>query len=112
MAPFSPGIHLQIYTWEDTKIGGRPVYQAVSEWLRERGVWWVSVTRSAAGYTKPTRSPGRRWRLPIEPVPLVVDVIDVADRLKPYLNELAEWLGDDAMIVQQHVGVAGLPPRG
>lgn len=92
------GLQVQIYTLEGNKIEGKPVYQAVAEFLRARDICWISTARGLCGFGDSRQIRKAGWFVKKDEVPIVMTVLDVTERLEPHLPELAELVGDAALI--------------
>jgi PII-like signaling protein len=97
------GLQVQIFTLEQNQIDGRPVYQAVAEFLRNRGILWISTARGIAGFGEQRKMRQRRWWMQRSDVPVVMTILDKVDRLEACLPELAEYLGDQGFVVSKPV---------
>jgi PII-like signaling protein len=97
------GLQVQIYTLEQNTIHGKPVYQAVAELLRDRGILWISTTRGVAGFGAQRRIHQAHWLFRRNDVPVVVTVLDKVEKLDGCLAELVAFVGDSAFVVSKPV---------
>jgi PII-like signaling protein len=82
---------LSIYTGERDKIEGKPLVEAVVEKARELGLAGATVLRGALGYGANSRMRTSKILMLSQDLPLVVEIIDSAekiDRLLPWLDEV------------------------
>jgi PII-like signaling protein len=97
------GLQVQIFTLEQNRIGGKPVYQAVAEFLRHRDILWVSTARSISGYGHMRQIRSRARWFQKSDVPIVVTVLDKAETLEPCLPELVTLVDGHGFIVSKPV---------
>jgi PII-like signaling protein len=88
-----PALQVRIYVGEADHWHGRPLYQAIVELLRERGIAGATVLRGIEGYGAKARLHTARILRLSEDLPIVIEVVDREDRLRVVLPEL------DAMVV-------------
>ena len=87
-----PALLVRIYIGEADRLGGRPLYQAVVEHLRDRGLAGVTVLRGIEGFGAHSRLHTTRILRLSEDLPMLIEVVDREDRVRAVLPEL------DAMI--------------
>ena len=95
---------LRIYIGESDKWHGRPLYQAVVELLRERGVAGATVLRGIEGYGAKAHLHTTRILRLSEDLPVLIEVVDDETRLRAILPEL-DAMVDDGLITLEHVEV-------
>ncbi|MCL6548312.1 MAG: DUF190 domain-containing protein [Alicyclobacillus sp.] len=106
-----PGIHVQVYTLERNRVNGKPVYQAVAEFLRGRQVLWMSTSRGVCGFGERRALHRPRWWFQRSDAPVVMHIVDEAERLSVCLPELARLVGGEALIVSSPVELYHVPAR-
>jgi PII-like signaling protein len=89
-----PGKWLRIYLGESDRWHGKPLFQAIVELLKAEGLAGATVTRGVEGFGAHSRIHTARVLRLSEDLPLVIDVVDRADRIERVLPEL------DAMIAE------------
>ena len=94
-------LRVSIYIGEADHWHGRPLYQAIVELLRERGIAGATVVRGIEGFGAKARLHSARILRLSEDLPIVIEVVDSEDRLRAVLPEL------DAMVVD---GLSTLEP--
>ena len=81
---------LRIYFGEPERFEGRSGYHAVVEYLRRNGVGGATVFRGIEGYgVRSILHTASILRLS-EDLPIVVEVVEIEDRLNPILPELLD----------------------
>lgn len=95
---------MRIYTEERAKADGGPLYQAVVERARQAGLAGATVLRGAVGFGES----GHVQRASILDLsgnlPLVVEVVDEADKLRAFASALA-GLTDIGLVTLEEVEV-------
>jgi hypothetical protein len=90
---------LRIYFGESDRFEGKPTYQAVVEYLRRSGVSGVTVFRGIEGYgVRSILHTASILRLS-EDLPIVVEVVELEERLKSVLPELLEMVKDELVVL-------------
>lgn len=94
-----PAKWLRIYVGESDHWHGRPLYQALVEYLRQEGLAGATVFRAIEGFGAHSRIHTARVLRLSEDLPLVIDVIDRADRIDAVLPQLDTMVGDGLMVI-------------
>jgi PII-like signaling protein len=89
-----PGKWLRVYIGESDKWHGRPLYQAVVELLRREGLAGATVLRGVEGFGAHSRIHTARILRLSEDLPMVIEVIDRAERIEAVLPKLDAMIGD------------------
>jgi PII-like signaling protein len=92
-----PGKWLRIYLGESDHWHGKPLYQAIVELLRREGMAGATVLRGIEGFGANSRIHTARILRLSEDLPVVVEVIDQADRIERVLPMLDEMVGEGLM---------------
>jgi PII-like signaling protein len=95
-----PALRLRIYVGESDHHDGRPLYQAIVEMLRERGVAGATVLRGIEGYGAHARLHTARILRLSEDLPVVIETVDAEARLRPVLADLDALVGDGLITVE------------
>jgi len=83
---------LRVFFGEADKYDGRPLYEAIVEKARERGLAGATVLRGSLGFGAHSRLHSAKVLRLSEDLPIVVEIVDRPDRIAEFLPEL------DAMI--------------
>jgi PII-like signaling protein len=97
-------LQARIYIGESDRWEGRPLYEAIVELLRERGVAGATVLRGIEGYGRAARVHTSRILRLSEDLPVVIEVVDREDRLRAVLPEI-DAMVDEGLITLEHVEV-------
>jgi PII-like signaling protein len=92
-----PGKWLRIYLGESDHWHGKPLYQAIVALLRREGLAGATVLRGIEGFGANSRIHTARILRLSEDLPVVVEVIDQADRIERVLPILDEMVGEGLM---------------
>jgi PII-like signaling protein len=72
----------------------RPLYSAIVEMCRDRGIAGATVIRCTAGYGSGGRLHSTRLLELSEDLPVRIEIIDVPERIDPFLEALGEMIGE------------------
>jgi PII-like signaling protein len=93
MVTSGPAKRLTIYVDEIDKVRGKPVYEAILDFLYKNGISGASVFRGVAGYG----GDGVVHRAKIlelsDNLPLKIEVLESAAKLEPLMPELLQMVG-------------------
>jgi uncharacterized protein len=95
---------LRIYIGESDQWEGRPLYQAIVTYLRDRGIAGVTVLRGIEGFGAKAHLHTTRILRLSEDLPVLIEVVDGEDRLRAILPTLDGMVGD-GLITLEHVEV-------
>lgn len=98
------GLLLRLYIGENDQWHGRPLYQAIVERLRERGIAGATVLRGIEGFGAKSHLHTTRLLRLSEDLPILLEVVDQEDRLRAVLPELDAMISD-GLITLEHVQV-------
>ncbi|KXG76644.1 hypothetical protein AN618_15370 [Fervidicola ferrireducens] len=85
-----PAMRVRIYIGENDKYNGMPLYHAIVLKARELGMAGVTVVRGIEGFGANSRIHTARILVLSSDLPIVIDIVDRADRIEkliPFLNE-------------------------
>jgi PII-like signaling protein len=94
------GLIARVYISESDTWEGRPLYEAIVQRLRERGIAGTTVLRGIEGYGKRSVLHTTRILRLSEDLPIVVEVVDREDRLRAVLPELDSMVADGMITLQ------------
>ncbi|OFW81189.1 MAG: hypothetical protein A2201_13945 [Alicyclobacillus sp. RIFOXYA1_FULL_53_8] len=96
------GIQVTIYTLDTNKVHGKLVYQAVAEYLRHRDVLWVATMRGLGGFGEGREIRESGW-FRKQDTPIMMVVVDKAEKISPLLGGLVELVGNQGTVVRTEV---------
>ncbi|MCB8932758.1 MAG: DUF190 domain-containing protein [Fimbriimonadaceae bacterium] len=89
-----PGKCLRIYCGETDQWHGRPLYAAIVERAREQGMAGATVTRGVMGFGARSRIHTASVLRLSEDLPIVIEIVDTADRVDTFLPLLDEMVDE------------------
>ena len=95
------GMLVRIYLGESDRWHGKPLYQAIVEHLRSRGLAGATVLRGIEGFGAKQHLHSTRILSLSEDLPVLVEVVDTEDKIRAVLPELDEMLGDGLMTLEK-----------
>ena len=91
----------RIYIGEADHRAGRPLYQEVVAFLRERGIAGASVFRGIEGYGAHAQLHTSRLLRLSEDLPILIEVVDSEDRIRAVLPDLDAMIGNGLITLEQ-----------
>lgn len=83
---------------------GRPLYSAIIELCRNRGIAGATVIRCTEGYGAGGRIHTPRLLELSENLPVRIEIVDVAERIDPLLVELGGMIGE-GLVTVSHIHI-------
>lgn len=94
-----PGRWLRVYIGESDRWQGRPLFQAIVEMLRREGIAGATVLRGIEGFGAHSHVHTARVLRLSEDLPLVIDVVDTAERIDRVLPLLDGMVAEGLITV-------------
>ena len=92
---------MRIFIGESDKYQGRPLYEAIVERLRKRGLAGATVLRGVAGFgASSTMHTEKVLRLSLD-LPLIIEVVETDEALKGVLPDLDEMIGGGLITLER-----------
>lgn len=101
---------VRVYIGESDQWQGKPLYQAIVERLRERGLAGATVLRGIEGYGANAHIHTTRILRLSEDLPVLIETVDQEDRIRAILPALDEMVGD-GLITLERVEVVAYRPK-
>jgi PII-like signaling protein len=95
------GLLVRIYIGESDQWQGRPLYQAIVERLRERGLAGATALRGIEGFGAKAHLHTTRILRLSEDLPILIEVVDQEDRVRAILPELDGMVGDGLITLER-----------
>lgn len=95
------GLLVRIYLGENDHWHGKPLYQAIVERLRERGLAGATVLRGIEGFGAKQHLHSTRILSLSEDLPILIEAVDHEEKIRAVLPELDEMLGDGLITVEK-----------
>jgi len=97
-------ILLRVFLGEADKHEGKPLYEQIVLKARELNIAGATVLRGVMGYGARSRLHTAKVLRLSEDMPMVIEIVDTADKLAPLLPFLDEVV-DEGMVTQEKVQV-------
>jgi hypothetical protein len=91
---------LRIFIGESDRWNGKPLYQALVRRAREQGLAGATVTRGIEGFGAKSHLHTTRILRLSEDLPVVVEIVDTAERIEALLPLLDEMVGDGMVTIE------------
>jgi PII-like signaling protein len=92
---------VRIYIGESDHWHGKPLYQAIVELLRERGLAGATVLRGIEGFGAKARLHTTRLLRLSEDLPVLIECVDQEDKIRAILPELDSMVGDGLITLEK-----------
>lgn len=96
-----PALLVRIYIGEADHHDGKPLFQAIVERLRERGIAGATVLRGIEGFGANAHLHTTRLLRLSEDLPVLIEVVDEEARLREVLPELDALVGDGLITLER-----------
>ena len=92
---------MRIFIGESDKYQGKPLYQAVVETLREKGLAGATVLRGVAGFgASSTVHTDKVLRLSLD-LPIIIEVVETEEAIQGVLPELDRMIGGGLITLER-----------
>ncbi len=98
------GVRLSIYIGESDQYHHRPLYHEIVERARRDGLAGATVLRGVEGFGANSRLHTTRLLSLSEDLPIVIEVIDRADRIDAFLPQLEDLVAE-GLVVREPVHI-------
>jgi len=95
------GLLVRIYLGESDRWQGKPLYRAIVELLRERGLAGATVLRGIEGFGAKQHLHSARILSLSEDLPILVEAVDTEDKVRAVLPELDGMLRDGLITLEK-----------
>jgi PII-like signaling protein len=92
---------LRIFVGESDHYDGRPLYQAIVERVRQEGLAGATVIRGIEGFGAKSHLHTARILRLSEDLPVVIEIVDTAERIDRVLPLLDEMIQEGMVTVEQ-----------
>jgi uncharacterized protein len=101
MDPHTNARLLRIFIGESDTHDGRPLYQAIVETLRRKGLAGATVLRGIEGFGKSSRLHTAHILRLSEDLPIVIECVDTDDKIEAVLPALDDMIGDGLITLER-----------
>jgi uncharacterized protein len=92
---------LRIFIGEGDRWHGKPLYEAIVQRAREAGLAGATVLRGLMGYGAKSRIHTAKVLRLSEDLPILVEIVDLSDRIQEFLPVLDEMVGDGMVTLER-----------
>ena len=92
---------LRIFIGESDRRDGEPMYEAILQLLRRRGMAGATVVRGIAGFGRSSVVHTAGLLRMSADLPIIIEVVDTADRLEPVIVELDSLIEEGLMTLER-----------
>jgi uncharacterized protein len=100
---------LRVFIGEQDRHDGRPLYEAIVETARRQGLAGATVLRGVLGYGAHTRVHAAKILRLAEDLPLVVEIVDAAEKIDAFLPAL-DMMVREGLVTLEKVRVIAYRP--
>lgn len=97
----SEGALLRIFIGSSDKYHGRPLHEVVVEEARKRGLAGATVLRGTLGFGAHSRIHTAKILRLSEDLPMVIEIVDSAERIEAFIPHLDGWIDDGLVTVEK-----------
>lgn len=91
---------LRVFVGESDKHSGRPLYELIVERARAHGIAGATVLRGLLGFGAHSRIHSSKILRLSEDLPMVVEIVDTAERIGAFLPELDGLIGEGLVTLE------------
>lgn len=92
---------LRIFIGESDKHEGRPLYEAIVEEARRRGMAGATVLRGMLGFGIHSRLHSAKVLRISEDLPMVVEIVDKPERIEAFIPDLEKMVADGLVTIEK-----------
>ena len=92
---------MRIFIGESDKFSGRPLYEAIVEKARKKGMAGATVLRGCLGFGANSRIHTSKILRLSEDLPMVVEIVDTPDAIESFLPELDEMIQEGLVTLEK-----------
>jgi PII-like signaling protein len=92
---------LRIFIGESDKTEGRPLYEAIVQEARHRGLAGATVLRGFYGFGAASRIHTSKVLRLSEDLPVIVEIVDTEDKIEQFLPALDKMIGEGLVTLEK-----------
>ena len=96
-----PALLARIYIGEADRHDGRPLYESIAHFLRDRGIAGATVFRGIEGFGASAHMHTTRILRLSEDLPILIEVVDREDRIRAILPDLEAFVVDGLVTLER-----------
>lgn len=95
------GLLVRIFIGEQDRWHGKPLYEAIVAMARESGLAGATVLRGLMGFGAKSRIHTAKILRLSEDLPIVIEIVDTEERIRPILPRLDEMVADGMVTLEK-----------
>ncbi len=95
------GLLVRIFIGEDDTYQGRPLYEGLVRFLREKGLAGATVLKGVEGFGAHSRIHTARILRLSQDLPLVIEAVDTEERIRAVLPELESMIQEGLITLER-----------
>jgi PII-like signaling protein len=95
------GLLLRVFVGDSDRHAGEPLYEAIVRRARERGLAGATVLRGVEGFGAHSRIHTARILRLSQDLPIVIEIVDRAERIEEFLPELDQMVGEGMVTLEK-----------
>lgn len=92
---------LRIFVGESDKHDGRPLYEAIVQSAREKGLAGATVLKGVMGFGAHSRVHTAKILRLSEDLPMVIEIVDTPERIAEFLPTVDEMIGEGLVTLEK-----------
>ncbi len=104
------GLLLRIFIGESDHWERVPLYEAIVQRARQKGLAGATVIRGVEGFGAESRIHTARILRLSQDLPLIIEIVDTADKVRAFLPDLEDMVAD-GMVTLEKVQVVAYQPK-
>lgn len=97
----SESVLLRVFIGESDRFEGRPLYEAIVETARKKGMAGATVLRGVLGFGANSRIHTSKILRLSEDLPLVIEIVDTEEKIEAFLPGLDEMIGEGLVTLEK-----------
>ncbi|MBI5642100.1 MAG: DUF190 domain-containing protein [Deltaproteobacteria bacterium] len=92
---------VRVFIGESDKYGGKPLYQAIVEEARKRGMAGATAVRGTLGFGVHSRIHTSKVLRLSEDLPMIVEIVDKTERIEEFLPHLDSMVKEGLITIEK-----------
>lgn len=92
---------LRVFIGEGDKCCGRPLYEAIVETAKKRGLAGATVLRGTLGFGAHSRLHTAKLLRLSEDLPMVVEIVDAPDKIEAFIPDLDNMVSEGLVTIEK-----------
>ena len=92
---------LRIFIGEADRWHGKPLYEAIVEEARKRGLAGATVWKGCMGFGAHSRMHTAKILRLSEDLPIIIEIVDAAEKIETFLSDLDQMISDGLVTLEK-----------